>query len=295
MKNFIGLLKQCVLRILAATLLLCNSMAFAAPASGDGVRRIADIPYGNDARQRMDVYLPAQPVFPAGQAPVIVMVHGGAWMVGNKAMSNVTDNKVDFWVRQKGFVFVSVGYRLSPQVDPLVQARDVATALSAAQGMVRSWGANPASFFLMGHSAGAHLVALVSASPTIAKEAGAKPWLATISLDSAALNLERIMQNRHMRFYDRVFGDQPAFWRATSPYAVLTPGAVPMLLVCSSTRRDGSCAQSHDFAEHAKSLGVSATVLEQALSHEQINASLGAAGSYTDAVMAFMQSRLGGR
>ncbi|MES2189026.1 MAG: hypothetical protein V4454_02815 [Pseudomonadota bacterium] len=95
MKDFIGLLKRGVLRIMTATLLLGTGMAFAASASGDGMRRTADIRYGDDARQRRDVYLPSQPVFPAGQAPVIVMVHGGAWVIGDKAMSNVTDNKVD--------------------------------------------------------------------------------------------------------------------------------------------------------------------------------------------------------
>lgn len=290
-----GLLLPILFLLSLLSLLLASSIATAAPVTGEGVRRIADIPYGSDPRQRMDIYMPAQPVFPAGQAPVIVMVHGGAWMVGTKAMSNVTDNKVDFWVRQKGFVFVSVGYRLSPQVDPLVQARDVATALATAQGKATTWGGNPARFFLMGHSAGAHLVALVSASPTIAREAGVKPWLGTISLDSAALDLERIMQTRHMRFYDRVFGADPAFWRAASPYAVMTSGTAPMLLVCANTRRDGSCAQSQSFAERARSLGVAALVLEQALSHEEINAALGVAGPYTDAVSKFIQEHVPAR
>jgi len=273
---------------LVAALFFSATVALAAPALPEGVRRIADLPYGQDARQRMDVYLPAQ----ALNAPVIVMVHGGAWMVGNKAMSNVVDNKAAYWVKQKGYILVSVGYRLSPQVDPLLQARDVATALAKAQGLAPSWGGDPGKFILMGHSAGAHLSALLAASPALAREAGAKPWLGTVALDSAALDLERIMQARHMRFYDRVFGADPAYWRSVSPSSVLAPDATPMLLVCSTQRADGSCAQSRDFAAKVTAKGVRANVLPQDLTHEQVNATLGLPGAYTEAVDGFMASLL---
>ena len=250
------------------------------------VKKLADIPYGPDLRQRMDVYLPATPV----GAPALVMVHGGAWMIGNKAMPNVTVNKIDLWVRQKGWILVSVGYRLSPQADPLVQAADVAAALAKAQSMAEGWGGDPAKFVLMGHSAGAHLVGLISTSQTLARDAGVRPWLGSVLLDSAALDVERIMQARHPGFYDRVFGADPAFWQAASPTRLLTTPGVPMLLVCSSSRADGSCAQSNAFASVAREKGRQAPVLEQALSHEQINAELGLPGPYTDAIFGFMQS-----
>lgn len=258
-----------------------------------GVRQIPDIAYGADPRQRMDAYLPLQP---AANAPVIVMVHGGAWMVGNKAMANVTDNKVAYWVQHKGYIFVSVGYRLSPQVDPLVQARDVATALAKAQSLAASWGGDPAKGILMGHSAGAHLVALLGASPALAYASGARPWLGTVALDSAALDLERIMNARHMRFYDRVFGADPAYWRSVSPSSVLAPDATPMLLVCSTQRADGPCAQARDFAvkvnTKAATRSTQASVLPQDLSHEQVNTTLGLPGAYTEAVDGFMSSLL---
>lgn len=273
---------------LVAALLFSATVALAAPVLPEGVRLMADLPYGQDGRQRMDVYLPAQ----AAGAPVIVMVHGGAWMVGNKAMSNVVDNKVAWWVRQKGYIFVSVGYRLMPQADPLLQARDVATALARAQGLAPSWGGDPAKFILMGHSAGAHLAALLAASPALARQAGARPWLGTVALDSAALDLERIMQARHMRFYDRVFGADPAYWRSVSPSSVLAPDATPMLLVCSTQRADGSCEQSRDFADKVRAKGGRAGVLPQDLTHEQVNTTLGLPGAYTVAVDGFISDLL---
>lgn len=276
---------------LAAGLLVSASLTLAAPAAPEGVRRIADIAYGSEARQRIDVYLPPRPV----KAPVIVMVHGGAWMLGNKAMPKVVDNKVAYWVRQRGWILVSAGYRLSPQADPLGQAQDVASALATAQSMAESWGGDPAKFFLMGHSAGAHLVALLSASPALAQAAGAQAWLGTVALDTAALDLERIMTARHPRFFDRVFGADPAYWRSVSPVSVLERHAVPLLLVCSTQRPDAPCAQAQDFAASAAAKGVRAGVLPQELSHEQINTTLGLPGPYTDAVDGFLSGLLPGR
>ncbi|MCZ8255718.1 MAG: alpha/beta hydrolase [Polaromonas sp.] len=252
-----------------------------------GVQQIPDIAYGDDPRQRMDVYLPAAATRTAN-APVIVMVHGGAWMLGHKAMANVVNNKAAYWVREKGYVFVSVNYRLWPQADPLVQAHDVATALARAQSLAPSWGGDPAKVILMGHSAGAHLVALLGASPALAREAGAKPWLGTVALDSAALDLERIMNARHMRFYDRVFGADPAYWRSVSPGSVLAPDATPMLLVCSTQRPDDPCAQARDFAAKMTARNTRAIVLPQDLPHEQVNAALGLPGPYTQGVQRFM-------
>jgi len=273
---------------LLAALLLFAGLATAAPTVPEGVRRIVDMAYGPDARQRMDVYLPTA----AAGAPVIVMVHGGAWMVGNKAMPKVVDNKVAYWVRQQGFIFVSVNYRLSPQADPLAQAHDVASALAKAQSLAASWGGDAEKVILMGHSAGAHLVALLSASPALARESGARPWLGTVALDSAALDLERIMHARHMRFYDRVFGADPAYWRSVSPTRVLAPDAAPMLLVCSTQRADGSCMQAHDFAARVTAGGGRASVLPQALTHEQVNSTLGLPGAYTEAVNRFLSDLL---
>ncbi|MEN9437102.1 MAG: hypothetical protein RIR09_1757 [Pseudomonadota bacterium] len=258
---------------------------------------LRDVPYGSDPRQRMDVYLPD--VFQAvandrntgaaaRKSPVILMVHGGGWRHGDKASSAVVDNKAAHWLA-RGYVFVAVNNRLLPQANPLEQARDVAQALAAAQAQARSWGADPAQFVLMGHSAGAHLVALVHASPELAAQAGARPWLGTVALDTAAVDVSPIMQGRHFRLYDAAFGTDPAFWRALSPTQQLTAGAKPILLVCS-TPRDASCQQADAMASRGGQLGVRVEVLRQDLSHREINQQLGLPGAYTDAVDTFIGS-----
>ena len=107
---------------------------------------------------------------------------------------------------------------------------------------------------------------------------------------TASLNLVGVMRLPHPRFYDRAFGADPAQWRAASPLETLMPGAAPMLVVCSTQRADASCLQSQRFVAHAAESGVRASVLEEDLSHGEINAKLGLPGAYTDAVERFLES-----
>jgi arylformamidase len=250
-----------------------------------GVQVVRDVAYGSDAHQRFDVYRPAQA---AAAAPVIFLVHGGGWRRGDKAMRAVVENKVARWV-PRGFVVISTNYRLLPGTDPLEQAADVARALAAAQQQAASWGGDGKRFILIGHSAGAHLVALLASAPDIATHAGAAPWLGTVALDSAAFDVTQIMQARHMRLYDQAFGRDSAYWSQVSPFHVLTRAGAPLLAVCSS-RRDDSCAQAARYVGKAKQLGMRASVLQQDMSHKEINERLGADPGYTQAIESFLRS-----
>ncbi|MBP1861642.1 alpha/beta hydrolase fold domain-containing protein [Rhizobium herbae] len=288
-----GAVAQCLRQNLTQLSDGCRSaIAGVAPGSGQTAgaqvaaaqtRVYRNIAYGSHPKQRMDIYVPDG----ATNAPVIFMVHGGAWAIGSKSASRVVENKIAYWL-PKGFIFVSVDNRLLPEANPLVQAQDVAKALAAAQERVRSLGGDPRRFVLMGHSAGAHLVTLLSADPNMATRVGAQLWRGTVALDSAAYDVMEIMKSSHPRLYDRAFGNDPAFWRRASPSAQLLPAARPMLLVCSSTRRT-SCAQAEGFEAGARTVGVHAAVLPVAKSHSAINEDLGKPGSYTAAVDRFVQ------
>jgi acetyl esterase/lipase len=248
------------------------------------VRVVHDVAYGPDSKQRFDVYVPAG----AASAPVVFIVHGGGWRTGDKAGRAVVENKVAHWSRA-GAIVISVNYRLLPDAGPLEQARDVARALAAAQTRLATWGGDPARVVLVGHSAGAHLVALLDADPGLAASLGAKPWLGTIILDSAVLDVPTFMSHPHLPLYTRAFGSDTAYWRAASPYEHVNSGMNPMLVVCSSERRD-SCPAAMRFVAKAKQLGVRTEVLTQAKSHREINEQLGLAGPYTDAVDRFLSS-----
>jgi arylformamidase len=253
----------------------------------EGSRVLRNLAYGENERQRMDVYLPPHP----DKSPVIFMVHGGAWRTGDKAMGRVVDNKIAHWL-PLGYIFVSVNYRLLPDADPLVQADDVRRALIFAQNHAPEWGGNPDAFMLMGHSAGAHLVSLINAAPRTALAMGARPWRGVVSLDTAAMDIVATMQAKHYRFYDKAFGDDPSFWRAASPRHQIGSDAVPMLAVCSTKRPDHPCPATQDFAGQAKLVGARVEVMEQPLNHAEINGELGKDGRYTKRVEDFISSLL---
>jgi len=248
------------------------------------MRVVRDVPYGPDAAQRFDVYAPT----PVSGALVIFMVHGGGWAFGDKAASGVVENKVKRWV-PRGFIVVSTNYRLLPKADPLAQAKDVARALAMSQKQAASWGGDRAKFILMGHSAGAHLVALLASSPALAESTPVTPWLGAVSLESGALDVVEIMEARHARLFDRAFGRDREYWKSVSPMYALTAPVPPIALVCS-TRRGSSCNQADRFAARASALGVRASVLKENLSHADADGQLGADSAYTREVESFLSS-----
>lgn len=257
----------------------------AAPDLPQGARLLQDLAYGDDAAQTLDLYLPGQ----ARNAPLIVYVHGGGWQRGDKAMPQMVAHKVPHWTGQ-GLGVASINYRMLPQADVLAQADDVARALAHVQASAQGWGVDAGRVALVGHSAGAHLAALVTADPGLAATWGARPWRGTVALDSAALDMVAVMQRPHYRFYDPVFGDDPLFWQRASPlHRLQGPPVAPLLLVCSSLRDDSEPA-ARAFAAQALAHGGRAEVLPVPLQHMQLNDQLGLPGPYTEAVDAFLAS-----
>jgi len=240
--------------------------------------------YGADPAQAVDVYVPPGVL---RDAPVIVMVHGGAWKIGDKANTGSVENKLRHWL-PKGYVFVSVNYRMLPQAMAYAQAQDVAQALRWTQAHAADWGASDRKIILMGHSAGAHLAALLSSKPDMV----GKPWAGTVVLDSAAMKISKTMASRHPKFYDEAFGSDPAGWAQASPMDQWTPSAVPMFLVCSTKRPDKPCDDARAFQDLARRSNVRMPVLPQPLSHADVNRTLGLPSAYTGAVDDFIAQRL---
>jgi acetyl esterase/lipase len=243
--------------------------------------------YGSSPAEAIDVYAPPN----AHGAPVIVMVHGGGWRIGDKSSPGVVGNKMTHWLPQD-YILVSVNYGLLPDVKVDAQADAIARSVAYVETHAAEWGGDGNKLILMGHSAGAHLVALTSADPSVVIAQGGHAWRGTVVLDSAGLDVASVMNKRHPKLYDDAFGGDPAYWARLSPSERLKPGAVPMLLVCSTTRPDDSCGQSRAFAARIKAAGMDAPVLPEELTHMQIDDNLGKPGAYTDAVDAFITARL---
>ena len=249
---------------------------------------LKNVAYGHHPEQIMDIYFPSKPLAEKQPAPLIVMVHGGAWSIGDKNNTAVVKNKVEYWGK-RGWIFISINYRLLPDATVQQQTQDVAAALIYIQNHASDWHADPKQLVLMGHSAGAHLVSLLSTRPAWLTSQP-QAWRTTIALDSAAYDIEKIMQARHARFYDQAFGNQPSNWKALSPTLQLHQALPNFLAVCSTTRPDQPCIQAQQFVQQAQRLGTQAQLLALPLSHIEINRSLGKNNEYTEAVNQFIQT-----
>jgi arylformamidase len=273
---------------LAYVLLLALCVAFreppsaAAQATASAAATMHEIAYGPDPAQRFDVYLPAQ----TKDAPTIFYVHGGGWRRGDKAMRGSIEAKQKRWTAA-GAIVISTNYRMLPATDPIEQARDIARAVAKAQDTVATRGGDVNGFVLMGHSAGAHLVGLLAASPAMARQFAMKPWRASVLLDAGAIDTVATMQSRNLPLFDNAFGDDPAYWRAASPVAQLNAKTFPVLAVCASGRRD-SCPANRIFLDKAARFGTRTQLLAKPLSHMQINRDLGEDNAYTREVEAFL-------
>ncbi len=254
-----------------------------------GNRNMMDISYGNTEKQKLDVYLPTV----NSNKKAILMVHGGAWEIGDKRHSAVIKNKVKYF-GSKGYTIISINYDLSPDVSVEQQLVEVAKALRFTQENASKWGFNPNNLVLMGHSAGAHLVSLLSTNQSVLNQYQLHPILGTVSLDSAAYDLYSVMsQHRHYGFYDKVFGTDPNYWKKMSPTYQINTKIKPMYLVCSTQRDsniDNSCEQAEMFAQKASNYGNNFIIDREDKKHGQINDELGEDLIYTQKIEKFLNS-----
>ena len=138
-----------------------------------GVKQVKDVAYytGPDAdpvKHKLDIYLPASKT----NFPVIMFIHGGGWDQGDKLVSSDPYGDLGRRFAKKGVAVVTINYRLSPQFKYPVHIQDVARAFAWVNKNIASYGGDPDRLFVMGHSAGGHLTALLSTDERWLKEQG---------------------------------------------------------------------------------------------------------------------------
>jgi acetyl esterase/lipase len=159
------------LTTLVAALLVCAGCSGAlfrvanAPAHFSPVQRWTDIPYGALSRQRLDIYSPPR----ARQFPVVVFWYGGAWTDGVKSNYRFVGTAL----AENGFVAVLPDYRLYPEATFPAFVEDAAQAVAWVEHHAEEFGGDPTRIVLMGHSAGAHIAAMLAVEPSYLAAAGA--------------------------------------------------------------------------------------------------------------------------
>ncbi|MEO8016273.1 MAG: alpha/beta hydrolase [Pseudomonadota bacterium] len=148
----------------------CGGIAFTAanaPALFGEFDRRADVAYGTRARQRLDVYTP----WHAANKPVIVFWYGGGWENGRKSQYRF----VGAALAKAGYVAVLPDYRKFPEVKFPAFVDDGAEALAWVVSHAAEIGGDPRRIYLAGHSAGAHLAAMLAYDPSRLERVGLAP------------------------------------------------------------------------------------------------------------------------
>ena len=253
--------------------------------------------YGRDRLQRISYWPGAR-----ADAPLVVFVHGGGWSRGDMRMMEGSP-KLAHWNGELGYAVASVNYRLLPDAPVEDQARDVAAALAHLKGNAARLGFDPARIALTGHSAGAHLVALVGTDPQFLRGAGLDfaDLRGVLPLDGACYDVPRQIAEggNFMRdTYVEAFGTDPARQRALSPITHAAGPNAPEFLILHVQREDGA-AQSEALAAALRAGGTPAVVQgfrgRGLRGHAEINRRLGEADYPATAVAdAWLARVLGG-
>jgi arylformamidase len=275
------------LTALAAALVALAAAAGPAGAATAHPDLSYDLDGAPDAANRLDLYTP-DGARPKDDRPVVVYVHGGAWAVGDKA--NRIADKVRLFTGA-GDVFASVNYRLSPSSGEAEHGRvmfpdqphDVGEAVAWLGRHVARYGGDPTRIVLIGHSAGAHLVALVSTDPRYLRAYGFAPWkvIGTIALDSDAYDIpariaggtRRARQILYNAFGTPAENARSGAWATASPITWADPTDPRALFVTQAANP----ARATEAGWMATALGQdpTATVFRAPYDHEGINAAVG--------------------
>jgi acetyl esterase/lipase len=275
--------------------LLAASLA-AAPARADrpaappcAVKEVRNVAYyegegANPVYHRLDLYLPEG----KKDFPVLVLVHGGAWMLGDRSFFGWGEDLGRHFAG-RGIGVVMPSYRLSPAVKHPEHVKDVARVVAWTVRHIGCYGGDPAELFLCGHSAGGHLVSLLATDPSYLKAEGLSPAalrgvisvsgvyrIPAIDLDFKLPNLSagalRPLTNLFgasdagpappkmptggtgrlgglpLNLFGIVFGSDPRACAAASPMTYVRPGLPPFLLITAERDLPFLPGMARDFA-----------------------------------------------
>ncbi len=243
------------------------------------VRLIRDISYvagSNLDEQKLDIYVPAGSKIK--NLPVHIYVHGGAWNFGDKStMINARKAKA---YTDSGIILVSINYRLSPEFTHPAHIEDCATAVKWVTQNIAKYGGNPRNVVISGHSAGAHLVALLGTHSDYLKAEGLRRdmFRAIIPVDTATYDLTHNQVGPLKRFIQKkrnnAFGRELEILIDGSPISQIRKGAsYSPFIIFVTAERDDAIEQSKLFEStlKKKSHRAKTVIVDKGYSHRDMN------------------------
>jgi acetyl esterase/lipase len=243
-----------------------------------------DIPYATPAhpRQMVDVYAPEG----AKNLPVVFWIHGGGWEGGDRTAIQLKPHAfVD-----KGFVFVSTGYRLLPEVDMATIFRDIAKSLGWVHENIAKHGGDPKRILVMGHSAGAQLAALICTDDRYlkAEDVPFSVLKGCVPVDGDTYDVPAIIETAETRRrvhgqpqakvgHREKFGNDPAKHRDYSAVThVAKDKGIPPFLILHVADHPDTTAQAQRLGAVLKDAGIPTKVFgAKETNHSRLNENLG--------------------
>jgi acetyl esterase/lipase len=229
----------------------CQSIAFGIANAGvPKSPRIAEttVVFDPDRQLSLDVYRPESA--DANALPVMVFLYGGSWRNGQRAQYRFVGRRL----AQQGVLTIVADYRTAPAVVFPAFVEDAAVAVAWARQHAGEYGGDPARVHLAGHSAGAHVAALIGTDARYLAAHGLKPRdLAGVIGMSGPYDFE-------IAGYEDVFGP-PAAWPRTQPVAFVDGDEPPFLLIHGTGDTVVEPVDSRLLAERLQAAGGSAELL----------------------------------
>ena len=208
-----------------------------------------EVAYGDGPRQRADVYRPVGPDGRphTGPAPTVIFIHGGSWESGSKGLYR--------WMGQglaaQGYVAVLPNYGLMPETGFPTFVEDAARAVAYARAHAAEWGGDTTRVFLMGHSAGAQIAALLAYDARYLGAVGLRP-----SMFSGFIGLsgpyDFVLDSKLLQ---RTFGGSPEREAASQPIRFVTAAAPRTLLVMGRDDRTVRARNTTNLAAKLREVG----------------------------------------
>ncbi|MBB6428483.1 alpha/beta hydrolase [Algisphaera agarilytica] len=201
------------------------ALSWPAPSAADPTP-VLNQPYVENAadRQTLDIYPASEQVTPDQPKPAIIFIHGGGWMRGDKqSAARFADT-----FTESGIHVISLGYRLVPDVAWPENARDLAAGVDWVFRHAQELDIDPQRITLMGHSAGAHLAAVLGADARWLAEHDQSParLRSVVLLDGAGYHIPNVIAEKvalRPELYSTAFGNDPEGWADASPALNVSP------------------------------------------------------------------------
>ncbi|QDT57182.1 Carboxylesterase [Caulifigura coniformis] len=271
-------------RITCAGAVVAVMLLAVARADAAEMKVTKDVPYSTEKIERhvLDVYAPAD----AKNLPVVFWIHGGGWQAGDKSSVQL---KPQAFV-DRGFVFVSTNYRLLPDVEMETIFHDVAKAIAWTVGNIQQHGGNCRRIFVMGHSAGAQLAALMCTDNRYLKAEGV-PFAVLkgcVPVDGDTYDVPAIIETAETRRrvhglpqakigHREKFGHTPEKHRDYSAVTHVARGKnIPPFLILYVADHPDNAAQAQRMGNALKEAGVPVTLFGgKETNHNRLNDHLG--------------------